>query len=108
MESAYGSYKKRYIFSPWTETNVKRFVRKNYKALSTSLLKSGRTQNQIITQVINIIKNELKKICSLSHHSILRDSHEAVKNFSWETVWLELSYAIASIFSLKIPYALSF
>ena len=36
------------------------------------------------------IFSEIKHICSDDHDSILRDCFEAVRRFSWETVYLEL------------------
>ena len=32
-------------------------------------------------------KNEMKSLASLDHDSILRDDFEALKHFSWETVY---------------------
>ena len=36
----------------------------------------------------------------MNHNSILRDSHEAVKNFSWETIWLELQLKLPTMVNL--------
>ena len=36
----------------------------------------------------------------MNHNSILRDSHEAVKNFSWETIWLELQLKVPTLVNL--------
>ena len=82
--------KKYLLDSPWTQENVKWLVRGSYGALSSSLIASERCSDQILMKIIKLIKEELKHICSLNHSSILRDDNEAVKRFSWETVWLEL------------------
>jgi len=34
------------------------------------------------------IKAEIEKICSMNHNFILHDTHEGLKRFSWETIWL--------------------
>lgn len=39
-------------------------------------------------------------MCSLSHDSNLRDSHEGIKRFSWDTVWTELKAEAPTLMSL--------
>ena len=46
------------------------------------------------------IKKEIKKVCKLDHNCILRDGIEGVKQFSWETVWLELQRNVPTLCSL--------
>ena len=36
------------------------------------------------------MKKEIKHICSTTHNSVLRDSNEAVRHFSWDVVSEEL------------------
>ena len=48
---------------------------------------------------------EMKEICSKKHNLMLRDSHEAVKMFSWETIWLELEAKLPIIFKKLLPKA---
>lgn len=45
----------------------------------------------MINGVVLNIKKEIKQVCSVKHSSILADNHEAVKRFSWETIWCELN-----------------
>lgn len=86
----YGSYEKNYKLSPFTVENAKRMVRRSYKALSSSLLESERTGEIFLSQMIEEIKKEIKHICSTTHNSILRDTFEGIKQFSWDTVSNEL------------------
>jgi L1 cell adhesion molecule like protein len=44
----------------------------------------------------------MKSICSTNNDSILRDMHEGVKYFSWETVWLELLRELPTLMKLLI------
>ena len=44
----------------------------------------------IVSKLACKIRHEMKELSSDSYDSILRDSVEAVKNFNWETVRLEL------------------
>lgn len=65
-------------------------MRKTYGVLSSSLTNSNQAGDKILLAIIKLLKSEMKKICSVSHDSILRDGYEGVKLFSWETVWQEL------------------
>ena len=51
-------------------------------------------------EIISNIRKEIKEICSTDHDSILGDNHEAVKNFSWTTVWLELVQKMPTLMKL--------
>ena len=78
------------VVSPWRRKNVKRVVRQNYASLSSSVATSPRTSNLVISNICRVIHKEMKDICSHSHDSILCDSHDGLKQFSWETVFTEL------------------
>ena len=43
------------------------------------------------------MRSEMKDINSDAHNSILRDTIEAVKQFSWETVMLELQHKLPTL-----------
>ena len=92
------------VTSPWGRKNVKRIVRKNYASLSSCLVSSPRTSDHVISNICQTIHKETKRICSISHDSILRDTHEAVKSFSWQTVFLELKNNMPTL--MKISGAL--
>ena len=47
--------------------------------------------NAVILSMSKRILKEIKQLCSLNRCSLLRDDVEAVKNFSWETVWGEMT-----------------
>lgn len=47
--------------------------------------------NAVILSMSKCILKEIKQLCSLNRCSLLRDDVEAVKNFSWETVWGEMT-----------------
>uniref|UniRef100_A0A1X7VUI6 DUF6589 domain-containing protein n=1 Tax=Amphimedon queenslandica TaxID=400682 RepID=A0A1X7VUI6_AMPQE len=86
----YETYKKTYTLSPFTEENIKRMARKSYRSLSTSLLDSDRTGDIFLLQLLDQMKKEMKHICSTTHNSVLRDSNEAVRHFSWDVLSDEL------------------
>ena len=51
-------------------------------------------------QLLGERSNELTDICSIKVPSILRDSNEAVKQFSWETIYLEFEAKIPTLVAL--------
>ena len=82
--------------------NVKRIARRNYTSLSSSLASCSRTSNKVLMDVARGIRKEIKGICSENHNSVLRDTYEGVKHFSWETVWLELLKQVPTLIKLLI------
>lgn len=58
--------------------------------MATALVRSQPGSKSAVKSIAGVIKEEMQHLCSTSHNSLLRDNIEAVKCFSWETVWLEL------------------
>ena len=46
------------------------------------------------------VKKEICGLCSTEHDIVLPDRKEAVKFFSWETIWLELEHNIPTLMTL--------
>lgn len=65
--------------------------------MASYFMNSSTTSKSFICQIANRIKSEIKDINSDSHDSILKDTIEAVKHFSWETVMLELSHKVPTL-----------
>lgn len=105
----YDSHEKTYLLkSPFMEENTLRMVRKSYKTLSTSLIKSEQMGASLLQELIWQMQREMKHICSLqSHDSILRDTKEdvTVKQFSWEIVCDELYRNIPTLISILVDLA---
>ena len=70
--------------------NIKRVVHGRYTALTRSIVNSEETKDIVLNEIIRNVEKEIKHLCSAQHNTILRDNHEAVKKFSWKTVYLEL------------------
>ena len=62
--------------------------KRNYRAAAKKVATSEKTSEHVISVITQQMREEMKEICSKKHNSMLRDSHEAVKMFSWETIWL--------------------
>ena len=60
--------------------------------MSKTLIRAKPTAYLIIAGTAKEIREEISQYLGCDGNSILRDDNEAVKNFSWETVWLELCY----------------
>lgn len=88
------------IHTPSRKKTIKRITRKTYHSMASIIVNSPTMSKSVITQVAAKLKSEMKIVSSDAHDSILRDSVEAVKRFSWETVWLELSRNIPTLMPL--------
>ena len=64
------------------------------------LLKSPTSSARVIRDVSGKIISEIKHICSTEHDSILLDCIEAVNNFNWDTVYLELRKQMPTLLML--------
>ena len=69
---------------------VKRMAWKSYGATASTLIMSPTMLQPLLTKIAMKIREEMRDLSSASHDSILHDTVEAVKNFSWKTVHLEL------------------
>ena len=88
------------VHSSWKAENVKRVVRGSYHALSSSIVNADCTKDIVLADVVRNLKQEMKHICSSNHDSILLDNHEAIKHFSWETIWMELNKEVPTLMKL--------
>ena len=99
--SIYYLYPRKYVVkTPSRSKSIKLITRKNYVSLTAGVVNSLSTSKTLVTQFAVKIKSEMKDQSSDSTDSILRDSIEAVKKFSLETVWLELSRKVPTLMSL--------
>ena len=70
---------------------AKQIVKRSYRSMAaTAISAKPATTNAVILGMSKRILKEIKQLCSLDRCSLLRDDVEAVKNFSWETVWGEM------------------
>ena len=79
---------------------MKRMVRCNYSAFASTIVKSDTTFDKLIAETARKIKLEMKKFSSDETDSLLRDTYEAVKHFSWRTVYLEMQRHLPTLVSL--------
>ena len=66
--------------------------------MSDTLISTQPVSQALANSFSRQIKREIKSFCSLDRNTLLRDDLEAVKNFDWETVWLELKGGIPTLF----------
>ena len=81
---------------------MKRILSGSYQALSSDIVQSPRTADKVLDEVSRRIRDEMKHVCSSSHDSILRDAHEGIIHFSWDTVWVELSQQLPTLIKILI------
>ena len=71
-------------------------MRQKYTAFASSVVCSDVTCSQIITEVVQRVKQEMKNFSSDATASLLT---EALKHFSWKTVHLEMRRNIPTLMS---------
>ena len=86
--------------TPVRKHNVKRFARRSYASLASSVVQSKALSGRIVGQVASKIRCEMADISSKVHDSILKDNIEALKHFSWDTVFLELQSKMPTLMML--------
>ena len=77
--------------TPQRKKTVSALSRRNYKSAAVRLTEFSMTKGHIFQSITKNMKEEMKKICSLNHNSILRGKNSLIEDFTWQAVWLELS-----------------
>lgn len=95
-----GGVKKYVVRTPSRSTAIKRVIRKNYTSIAAAVVNSPSTSKSAISNIALKIKREMKSLGSVSHDSVLRDTVEAIKWFSWERVSLELFQKLPTLMAL--------
>ena len=91
------SYKVR---TPSRKKTIRRIVRKNYVSTASALVNSPTIGQSIVAKLALRIRREMQYISCRSHDTILRDSVNSVKHFSWERVRLELQKNMPTLMTL--------
>lgn len=92
--------------TPVRKQAVKRIVRRKYTAFASSVVQSEVTGTKILVEVARKVKREMKAFSSDATASVLRDTYEALKRFSWKTVHMEMKKhmpTLMSLLSLIVP-----
>ena len=92
--------KKYLIKTPSRKKAVKRIVRRTYTSLTSGIVQSDAISGKIIAEISRKVTSEMKKFSSNETDSLLRDTNEAVKHFSWRTVYLEMKRHIPTLINL--------
>ena len=88
------------VHTPSRKAGIKQYTRRCYQAVAATAMKSSLTSDKIMREVARTIKREMACISSSDHDFILRDNVEALKNFSWDTVTLELQSKVPTLMLL--------
>ena len=86
--------------TPSRKAGVKQYARRCFHAVAATTMKSEATSDKVLRELGLIIKKEMKNLASMENDSILRDTVEAVKRFSWETIISELQAKVPSLMKL--------
>ena len=93
-----GGTKKKTINTPERRKAIISMTNENFQAAARHVASFRKTKYHTMAAVVQQIRSEMKDICSKKHNSLLRidrlsnqsNEEEAVKNFNWRTVWIEL------------------
>ena len=96
----YPSGVKHFDLTPQRKKTVISYTKRHYKAAANRIVNSRATSQHVITSLTQQMRKEINEICSTDHHSILRDSYEAMKKFSWESIWLEYQAKVPTLLAL--------
>lgn len=88
------------VHTPGRKTGIKQYTRRNYRSLASTVVTSPITSDRVLREIAKTIKDEMKSLASMERDSILRDNIEAVKHFSWETIYLELEATVPTLIQL--------
>lgn len=89
------------INTPNRKRAIKQYTRRSFTSLATTVVASDITSDKVLREIARTIKQEMKTLArSMEHDTILRDNIEAVKNFSWDTVFMELNEKVPTLIRL--------
>ena len=87
-----------YSFStPSQQKVIKRITRTNFPAALAELVSSPTKAKSAISKLVMKMKSEMRSISSISHDSLLSDPVQAVKQFNWGSVLLELQQKMPTL-----------
>ena len=98
------------VNTPVRKQVIKSMSRRFYNKAAATAVKCRVMSAKVLLEVTRKIKRELRAMSSDDHSSILRDTTEAVKHFSWETVMLELEHSAPTLIKflqLLVPQPLN-
>ena len=96
----YPSGVKHFDLTPNRKKTIISYTKRHYKAAAKRIVNSKATLQHVVTSLSQQIRKEMNEICSADHNSVLRDSYEAVKRFSWESIWLEYQAKVPTLLAL--------
>ena len=88
------------VKTPSRKHCIKSLARRSYKSLASTVLSSQHSLKPLLLEVSRKIRREMRVLSSDAHDSVLRDSVEAVKRFSWDTVFLEYEKMVPTLLTL--------
>lgn len=85
--------------TPVRRHTLKQVYRREYKSAINSLQKNIPSEELVVTPAKKIM-DEIQSLCHYESNSILRDSDNVLRNFSWETMWHELALKVPTLLNL--------
>ena len=86
--------------TPGRKTGIKQYTRRSFKSLASAVVASPITSDQVLREIARTINEEMKSLASMEHDTILRDNIEAIEQFRWDTVFMELNEKVPMLIRL--------
>ena len=74
--------------------------RRFYKAAATEISTAKETKPYTLTSIALQVRKEMSNLCSITHNSLLRDSHNAIKQFTWQSILSEFTNKLPTLLAL--------
>jgi len=76
---------------------IRSLSRRSYKAATSKFYQLPQTKDYLLKDFVKCVNGEIRNICSINHNSVLRGSHQNIKNFSWVAIWDELTKNVPTL-----------
>lgn len=98
---AYASGSKTFsIKTPTRKRTIKQLARRSYRSFSTSVVNSKLYTRNIVRQMAQTIKGEIKSITSEKEGSIIKGEICALQQFQWESILLHFQRCMPTLMLL--------
>ena len=85
------------VCTPARKQGIKRLARRSYKSLATTMASTPDMLQSVLNEICRKIRYEMKELSSEASDSVLRDNVEAVKQFHWDTIRMELEKMLPTL-----------
>ena len=87
------------VDTPVRRHTIKKVYRREYSYAMNNLQKQFPPETSVEAPA-KIIMNEIKELCSLKDKSVFRNKDQGIRDFKWESLWVELASKAPTLLQL--------